>query len=199
MDKNIEYHTKKRTHSDLSDRSLTSPVTLPFKIVKISGQSDSETMTDILKNQHKVDLEDPVSETLTTDQKIDQILHLLKSHIVKSEVDITTLQHENRSLKLRLMETEGTVVKLSAKVKNLEDKVDSLSIRSMKGNLVFYNISETDGEDCREVVDNFIRNVLKVPNLSIISTSFPLIMSLEKFVLMLPTVLNIPKVTEADQ
>ena len=105
----------------------------------------------------------------TTDQKIDQILHLLKSHIVKSEVNITTLQNENRSLKLRLMETEGTLVKLSAKVKNLEDKVDSLSIRSMKGNLVFYNISEKDGEDCREVVDNFIRNVLKVPNQYIFS------------------------------
>ena len=40
---------------------------------------------------------------------------------------------------------------------------------SMKGNLVFYNISETDGEDCREVVDNFIRNVLKVPNQYIFS------------------------------
>ena len=105
---------------------------------------------------------DPDSRLKNVEDKLDEVLLLLKDQ-VKSGLDMCQLQDENKKLKLRLQESEGTVAKLSKKVLTLEASMEDLKIHSMKTNLVFHNLPENLPEDCHSEVHNFMKDVLKIP------------------------------------
>ena len=88
----------------------------------------------------------------------------MKSETVKTRLDISTLQSENKVLHLQLKECEGTIVKLNSTVQKIESKVESLQIYSMKTNLMLHNIPEAENEDCYAVVNAFLQNDLKIPS-----------------------------------
>ena len=171
-----ELDSKKRTFSNLSETSASSPVLLPPKVSRMNSDLDSvDSLLDGIISQdvqlksleHK---EEDVDSVISSDtrlknleDKVDEVLNLLKKNHVTTTLDVHELQDENKKLKLRLQESEGTIVRLSKKVNKLEATVDDLKIHSMKPNLIFHNIPESHNEDCYEVISKFLKEVLQVP------------------------------------
>ena len=65
------------------------------------------------------------------------------------------------------------MVRLSAKVKSLEAKVEALKLHSMKPNLIFHNIPEKIQEVPYIKIDSILRNTLKIPDNLIFSRKNP--------------------------
>ena len=113
-------------------------------------------------------------KVLSLSQKVDEILNLLKSESVKTQIDVKSLQSENRHLKMQVKECEGTIVKLNSTVSALENQVETLQIYSMKSNLVIHNLPENVGEDCYSEVMLFIQKHLRIPETYLFSPTNPL-------------------------
>ena len=158
----LEGDTKKRTHSNISEISASSPLLQPTKLVKMTTSvtedqpSPNDSLTDILLT--------PETRLKNLEDKVDEVLSLLKVQTVQTGCDVHQLQDENRKLKLRLQESKGTIARLSKKVSSLESTVEDMKIHSMKHNLIFHNITEKQNEDCYTVINYFLIEKLKVPD-----------------------------------
>ena len=158
----LQGDTKKRTHSNISEISASSPLLQPTKLVRMNTSniedqpSPNDSLMDVIHN--------PEVRFKNLEDKVDEVLSLLKVQTVQTGLDVHQLQDENRKLKLRLQESEGTVARLSKKVSSLELTVEDMKIHQMKHNLIFHNIPEKQDEDCYTVINCFFTDVLKVPD-----------------------------------
>ena len=160
---------KKRNLSEISMASSSSPVDLPKISLKIFENDNLSTslpnLNEIIEQESpqsgKPSLDEKVS---TLDDKVNEILCILKADTVETKIDINTLQRENSVLKLRVKEYEGTIFRLNSKVQSLEDKMEALQSYSMKSNLVIHNLPEKENESCVTEVLAFMKNHLKIPD-----------------------------------
>ena len=65
------------------------------------------------------------------------------------------------------------MIRLSAKVKSLEAKVEALPLHSMKPNLIFHNIPGKIQEDPYIEIETILRDTLKIPDNLIFSRKNP--------------------------
>ena len=169
MNQSSDKDTKKRNLSDISQTSLTSPSMLPKKMLKVQNTSEDINILVEMEDTQSIHCQEdskilkPVLEEKSMEQKVDEILSIVKANQVTTSLDINALQVENKNLQLRLSESEGTIARLSSKVKSLETKLENLQLHSMKPNLIFHNVPERDQEDCHREVDTLLRDVLKIP------------------------------------
>ena len=91
-------------------------------------------------------------------KKFDEILANVQAAQTSTSFDIKLLQDANTNLNLCLLESEGTVVRLSTKVKSLEAKVTALQLHTMKPNLICHNIPEKIQEDPYIEIDTILRD-----------------------------------------
>ena len=97
-------------------------------------------------------------------KKIDEILAIVQAAETSTSIDISLLHDANHNLNLCLLESEGTLVRLSAKVKSLEARFEALKLHSVKPNLIFHNIPEKIQEHPCIEIDTTPRNTLKIPD-----------------------------------
>ena len=122
----LQGDTKKQTHSNLSEISASSPLLQPTKLVKMNTNniedktSPNDSLMDIILN--------PDTRLKNLEDKVDEVLSLLKVQTVQTGLDVHQLQDENRKLKLRRQESEGTVARLSKNVSSLESTVEDMKI-----------------------------------------------------------------------
>ena len=176
MDKLFNKDGKKRNLSDLSETSSNSPtLILPNKMSKFMDTCDLGDISVEMSDHDKVDEQVPPQDANSRriEKKIDEILATVQAAQTSTSFDINLLQDANTNLNLRLLESEGTVVRLSAKVKSLEAKVEALQLHSMKPNLIFHNIPEKIQEDPYIEIDTILRDTLKIPDNLIFSTKNP--------------------------
>ena len=107
------------------------------------------------------------------EQKVDEILRLLKIQKIEVALDINALQTENEKLKLHLKESDGLISKLTAKVSYLEAKLENVEIHSMKKNIVIYNMPEEMGENLYSKVEVFLSRNLQIPQDQLFSRDNP--------------------------
>ena len=158
---------KKRSLSNLSESSTTSQV-LPKRLLKMNSEQIPEVneQQSVCKIQHEDKLlavqQAASSTNPTLERKIDEILDFLKAQAVKNELDLNLLHSDNKALQVHLHESDGIIARLSSRIKSLETKLEDLQIHSMKSNLLFYNIPEKPEEDIYEIMDNFMKQTLKI-------------------------------------
>ena len=175
MYKQIDTNTKKRNLSDVSSASTISPVVAPKKVIKMNTDQnfelnaewseipdDSSTNKDHVQEERLISVLKSTSTNPTLENKVDEILAFLKAQAVKTDLDITILQAENKALHLKVQESEGSISRLTSRVKSLEQKLEDVQIYSMKSNLIFYNIPEKPDEDIYEVMSRFIRETMGI-------------------------------------
>lgn len=165
---------RKRNLSELSDIKTPSPLKNQAKAPKMSDMYSEENQTgEFLQQVQDMEEVDSVLKDMTMEQKVDEILKLLKVQKIASELDIKSLQTENENLKLHLKESDGLITKLSTKVAALESKLESVQTHSMKKNVVIYNLKEENGENCYALVEDFLANILQVPQDKMFSRENP--------------------------
>ena len=178
MDELSNCGNKKRNLSNLSESSTTSQV-LPKKLLKMNSEeipevNEQQSVCEIQHDDKLLAVQQAASSTNPTlERKIDEILDFLKAQAVKNELDLNLLHSDNKALQVRLRESEGTIARLSSRVKSLQTKLEDLQIHSMKSNLLFYNIPEKPEEDIYEIMDNFMKQTLKIPEELLFSKKNP--------------------------
>ena len=146
-------------------------VQLDSKISNLSKKSEEISTLEESRDDSYTQLDNKVSHL---SEKVDEVLRLLKSENVTANLDIKSLQTENKQLKLQVKECEGAMVKLNSTVSALESQVEALQIYSMKSNLVIHNLPEQEGEDCYSKVTTFMQKDLRIPETHIFSATNPL-------------------------
>ena len=104
-----------------------------------------------------------VVETLSNLVKTQQSeIHDIKDSIGKLITENVKLEEEKNNMKHRIDIYEARVERLERTVNEQNEEILDLKCRSMRDNLVFNNVREFDKEDTREVVSDFIADVMKV-------------------------------------
>ena len=125
--------TKKRNLGDVSSASTISPVVAPKKVIKMNTDQnfesnaewseipdDSATNIEHVQEERLISVLKSTSTNPTHENKVDEILAFLKAQAVKTDLDITILQAENKALHLKAQESEGSISRLTSGVKSLE-------------------------------------------------------------------------------
>ena len=107
------------------------------------------------------------------EEKVTEILFVLKKLTINSAFDLKSLQWENKQLKLHQLESDGIISKLSQKVEKLEEKLTTMEAHSMSKNVVIYKLQETPDENVYSKVQEFIVSALKIPRSEIFSCENP--------------------------
>lgn len=80
-----------------------------------------------------------------------------------SDVDsITALSDENQQLREQCKLLEGRVTRLETETSGLREDLLQLQARSMRDNLIFYNIPEPDNENAQTTLRTFLREEMKI-------------------------------------
>ena len=69
---------------------------------------DSATNIDHVQEERLISVLKSTSTNPTLENKVDEILAFLKAQAVKTDLDITILQAENKALHLKVQELEGS-------------------------------------------------------------------------------------------
>ena len=75
---------------------------------------------------------------------------------------ITELKKENSSLKREVEILKGYIIKQHSEIDVLRSRTTELVARSMSANLTITGILEEENENCKELVLNFIRDIMKL-------------------------------------
>ena len=130
-------------------------------------------MVEISSQDLALDNTEASLNDMSMEQKVDEILRLLKVQKIESTLDIKALQSENQKLKLHVRESEGLITKLSSKVTLLEAKLEKVEMHSMKKNVVVYNIPKEMGENLHQKVEDFLARNLQIPQEQLFSKDNP--------------------------
>ena len=163
----------KINHSDLSDSSATSPATRqPAKSSKMSLDTYFTREASKPPNADVLDLDEVLEDqakSMSMEEKIDSMYRMMRAQEVKTSLDVSTLQLENKQLQLKLQQSDGIIAKLASKVSILEDKLVTMETHALKKNMVIYNLPEKSGENVSDEVKSFLTTVMKIPELLIFS------------------------------
>ena len=91
----------------------------------------------------------------------------LKESVGKLMTDNIRLTEQVNSLEKRLQITEGLLVQARKKMTQQEEKIIDLQARSMRDNMIFRGIDESENESWQDTetnLRNFLKNELKLPN-----------------------------------
>jgi hypothetical protein len=126
------------------------------------------TMTSWLKKLHE-NIEAQVSQTV---QAMKAELELdLRSNFNEKDMlaclnnqsyDISDLQQENLTLDQRCRVLEGRLARAEKELEEVKEELLSQSARSMRDNLKFFNIAETDNENCEITIQNFLKTEMNI-------------------------------------
>ena len=92
----------------------------------------------------------------------------LEETVTKQTDTIKALTTDNECLQSRCQISEGRVTRLEKLVDDLREETLQINARSMKDNLIFHGIQETQPENVKEVLLNFLQTdmVIKQPDLN---------------------------------
>ena len=76
--------------------------------------------------------------------------------------DINSLQTENEDLRDHCRVLEGRITRAEKEISDLNEEILQLTARSMRDNLVFYNVPEPVNENCAATLWNFLTDEMKI-------------------------------------
>lgn len=104
---------------------------------------------------------------LSQDEKLDRLMEKLMT-IDDINTKVNTLIDEREGqigtdlLLLKISTLEGKNMRLEREVERLSNKVEDLQWRDMQENIIFYNIPESIGENCEDLIVSFLIDEMKI-------------------------------------
>ena len=160
--------SKKRNKSQASLSSSPTSVHNPSKVLKMTfpvAMQEMDNTSEFLPQEWR---------ELSMDQKVDRLmLKLMALDEIKCNVDSIIEEREqqvgNELLLQKMATLEGKNVKLEKQVESLSAKLEDLEWREMRDNLIFYNVEEAKGENCRLVIEKFLTEEMQLSHQDIYS------------------------------
>ena len=129
-----------------------------------------QSVSTIDKIEKMVDRINTKVETLETKVKnndarvteVEQSNQFISNEFEETKKKITSASAEIKKLSIRCTDFEETVSKLETQNIILEEKCNDLESRSMRENLLFHGFDESNGEECEQVIKDFIANKLEI-------------------------------------
>jgi tRNA threonylcarbamoyladenosine modification (KEOPS) complex Pcc1 subunit len=95
---------------------------------------------------------------------VEQNVKSLTKSIEFSHAEVTDLKEEMKQRKRTEENNETRIGELEESNKRLQETVVDLKARSMRDNLLFHNIEESDEENCAEVIYSLLEEKLDMPD-----------------------------------
>jgi CRISPR/Cas system-associated endoribonuclease Cas2 len=160
-------HASKRSAHEIAKSAQNTP-----KITK-----DTQQLTPKSKEEEMDRIDELCSMMQTVIKKL-ETLDLIKDRILSVEQDVKSLKEsinfahaELNDLKKEMKERKEAEDEREIKIKILEDSnrwlqesVIDLKARSMRDNLLFHNIQESDKEDCTDIIFKLLEEKLEMPD-----------------------------------
>ena len=105
-----------------------------------------------------------LDSTDTRMKSLEQELKDVKDSITFVHAEVEDIKKKTEQLKKSEGETEKKIENLEQLNSTLNNRVIDLQTRSMRDNLIFYNIKESDGEDTTEIIKDIMENTLGIEN-----------------------------------
>ncbi len=112
----------------------------------------------IMKKLSKLDIID------SRMQSLEQELKEVKSSIEFVHAEVEDIKKVNEQLTKSEGETKKRIEKLEQLNSSLNYRVIDLQARSMRDNLIFYNVKESDGENTTNLIQDIMENNLGIEN-----------------------------------
>ena len=136
-----------------------------WEIMEEGVEADS---TDYLEIKITTIIENAVAKAVTSAfAKVEASINELRHSIEYRDQEIKDIQETTESLKCKLQEVEGRVLRCEKMVQDLKEESITMKARSMKDNIVFYNIIEYSGqgpEDCVSLLHGFLNTEMNIPD-----------------------------------
>ena len=94
--------------------------------------------------------------------EVEQSNQFISNEFEETKKKLTSASAEIKKLSTRCTDFEETVSKLETQNIILEEKSNDLESRSMRENLLFHGFDESNGEECEQVIKDFIANKLEI-------------------------------------
>jgi hypothetical protein len=109
---------------------------------------------------------DNIDQKLTKLDALESKFELLSTDLLAVKSDIAKINDRSDHLEFDILNTNDMVKEVAKKQESLQDEILDIQARSMRDNLVFFNIPEYSGprtEDVEETVRAFIKDSMKMP------------------------------------
>lgn len=145
----------------------------PAKLGKSKNQKPNNT-NEVMEEEKSVDIHGMFETIMEKLSKLDSIeirmksleqeLKDVKDSITFVHAEVEDIKKENEQLKISEGETKKRIENLEQLNSTLNNRVIDLQARSMRDNLIFYNIKESHGEDTTEIIKDIMENTLGIEN-----------------------------------
>ena len=127
-------------------------------------KTDSSTDTDdLLITSEEVSLMSSINKKLEILIPLHKDVQEITRSLEFAHEHIMTLQTANKELHSSVQSLSEQMQKISTENKQLKETVLDLQTRSMRDNLIFSGLPETNNENTESVVKNFMKTQLKIP------------------------------------
>ena len=86
---------------------------------------------------------------------------MVTTALINFSKEIGQVKKQNAELSLSLGAAKGKIIRLEEDNERLTNKVIELELRGMKSNLIFYNLDETDQENCYTLIIDILIEIFK--------------------------------------
>ena len=102
------------------------------------------------------------SSTMDTHNQIETRFEALEEGMKYMKKELNLMRDINKDLQRRLAQAEGRVSKAEGRLDKANEKIISLTTRSMKNNIVIKNLPEAKSEDLRTSLRSLFKEALKI-------------------------------------
>lgn len=149
----------------LRSNTLTSTMTTPSRHIQ-NKQSPTSSQTALWQNELTDAVFDRVMAAVSesaanTEERLSSRLDDALSDMGNNDF-VTALDEENTNLREQCKLLEGRVTRLETETTSLREELLSLQARSMRDNLIFYNVPEPQHENPENTLRSFLRDEMSI-------------------------------------
>ena len=156
-------HASKRTAQNLSNNSLFTPS--KSKIPKPNTPVMPSSAKEEERNGEMKQIYSMFEAVMKKLEKVDNIktdVREIKKSLEFAHAEIVDLKKENESMKVNQAKTEERIETLERERNAFRDKVIDLQARSMRDNLLFFNMPESKDENTTEMIHEMLETKLGI-------------------------------------
>jgi FtsZ-binding cell division protein ZapB len=159
-------HATKRAALNSNDYNLCTPTkTVKTKVPKPNTPVTQTKMKEEKKSNEMKEIYGMFTTVIKKLEKLDNIeadMKEIKKSLDYACAEMEDLKNENKLMKLDQAKAAERDNKLERDNNTLRDKVIDLQARSMRGNLLFFNIPESEKENTTEIIHDLLESKLEM-------------------------------------
>ena len=155
-------HASKRAAQNSNNFNLCTPTkAVKSKILKPNTPVIETKEKEEEKSNEMKEINDMFKTVIIKLEKLDNIeadMKEIKKSLEYAHAEIEDLKKENKTMKIEQAKAAERIEKLEGDKNTLRDKIIDLQARSMRDNLLFFNMPENEGENTTEIIHDLLES-----------------------------------------